>query len=233
MVYSDDGLPLGRHMVGDVFETLENMKANDLWPELAVFHPSCTYLTNSAEWAYSDPDFERYPGAGYHQKPMAGTLVGKARREARESAAADFMRIVRLPIKKKIIENPVGAMSRLYRKPDQILQPNWFGDDASKATAFWLFNVDPIIPTQSADARLVCAECLSRAGYNESYRCSECGAPPRAFRQRWANQTNSGQNRLPPSVDRWKDRSRTFPGLADALVDQVLKPNPDLFALVY
>src|SRR5690242_19922970 len=60
MTYSKDGRPLGRHMVGDVFEQLENMWATDMWPELAVFHPTCTYLTVSAAWAFKDPDFKRY-----------------------------------------------------------------------------------------------------------------------------------------------------------------------------
>ena len=46
--YTDDGLPLGRHLVGDVFQTLDNLWANDLWPAAAVFHPDCTYLTRAA-----------------------------------------------------------------------------------------------------------------------------------------------------------------------------------------
>ena len=91
--YSCDVLPSEDggegHIVGDVFDTLDDMWGNGLWPDLAIFHPSCTYLTNSAEWAYSDPDFARYPGVGYHQKVKPETLVGIERRAAREAALND------------------------------------------------------------------------------------------------------------------------------------------------
>ncbi len=187
MVYSADRLPIGRHLVGDVFETLENLWANDLWPELAIFHPSCTYLTNSAEWAYGD--------GPYHQKVKPGTLVGAARRAAREKALDDVRRIFALKIKRKVIENPIGAISRL-RKPTQVIQPNQFGDDASKATCLWLDGLMPLRPTKRIEPRMV------------------DGKP------RWANQTDGGQNRLSPSVDRWKDRSRTYGGIAEAMADQ-------------
>lgn len=78
MSYSPDGLPLGRHLVGDVFETLWIIWAKGLWPGLAVFHITCTYLTNSAAWAFNDPDYDRYPGVGYHQRVKPGTLANLA-----------------------------------------------------------------------------------------------------------------------------------------------------------
>lgn len=203
MAYSR-GLPMGRHLVGDVFDTLENMWANDLWPSLAIFHPTCTYLTNSAAWAFNDPDFERYPGVGYHQKPKPGTLVGKARRKARKAALNDVRRIMALPIRRKVIENPIGAIGTAIRKPTQIVQPYLFGDDASKGTCFWYVGKDgeeltdmriPIDPAKRCAGRIVNG------------------------RERWSNQTDSGQNRLSPGDDRWKDRSRTFPHLAQAAVN--------------
>lgn len=73
----------GGHIQDDVFAVLEYMRRRGLWPDAAIFHPDCTNLTNSAAWAYADPDFERYPGVGYHQRVRPGTLTGGARRAPR------------------------------------------------------------------------------------------------------------------------------------------------------
>ena len=121
MAYSPDNLPLGRHLVGDVFETLEDLRANDLWPSLAIFHPDCTYLANSGAWAFADPDYDRWPGVGYHQRVRPGTLTGAARRAARMEAIATVRRIMELPIRLKAIENPRGGISSRLRTPDQAI----------------------------------------------------------------------------------------------------------------
>lgn len=198
------GDTLGRHMVGDVFQTLDNFYANDMAPALAIFHPDCTYLTNSAAWAFGD--------GPYHQKVKPTTLVGAARRAARETALEDVRRIMALPIPCKIIENPIGAIGTRIRQPTQIVQPYSFGDDASKATCLWMLDQDG---RDLWDMRLP----IDKA------KC----APPRLVNQngrmvpRWSNQTDSGQNRLSPGADRWKDRSRTYPGIADALVAQCVR----------
>lgn len=199
---AEDGPYWGRHIVGDVFDTLEDLWP-EWWPDLAVFHITCTYLTNSAAWAFNDPDFDRYPGVGYHQRVKPGTLVGAARREAREASKDEFRRVLALPIERKVVENPIGALSQIM-KPTQIIQPYEFGDDASKGTCLWMIGKDgeplpgmrlPIDPARRVPGRLVNGV------------------------ERWANQTDSGQNRLSPGDDRWKDRSRTFPGIADAMAE--------------
>jgi len=173
-----------------VFDTLAKLKRKRVsWvPDLAIFHPSCTYLTISAAWAYG-------PGP-YHQKVKPGTLVGEARVAARRQALADFQRLLDLDIERIAIENPVGVASTYIRKPDQIVQPWWFGDDASKATCLWLKGLPLLTATKFVEPRMV------------------NGWP------RWANQTDSGQNKLTPSADRWKERSRTYPGLAAAIGEQ-------------
>jgi len=51
------------------------------------------------------------------------------------------MKIVNAPIEKIAIENPIGIMSKVYRKPDQIIQPYFFGDEAQKTTCLWLKNM--------------------------------------------------------------------------------------------
>lgn len=134
----DDG---ASHIVGDVFDTLDRLHGEGRSPVLGVFHPTCTYLTISAEWAYKDPDFARYPGAGYHQRVKPGTLVGAERRAARERALNDVRRIMALPMV-KIIENPIGVIGTRIRPPLQVVQPYSFGDDASKATCLWALEKD-------------------------------------------------------------------------------------------
>lgn len=162
----------------------------------AIFHPDCTYLTCSAEWAYSDPDFERYPGVGYHQKVKPDTLVGAARRQARREAVAFVFALRDAPIPLKAIENPRGHLSAAWRSPDQTIQPHEFGDDASKATCLWLEGFPLLTPTKRIAPRMVNG------------------------RPRWANQTDSGQNRLSPSEDRTMQRAATYPGIADACAAQ-------------
>jgi len=173
------------HMQCDVLTAL-----NDGW-DLAIFHPTCTYLTVSAEWAYGD--------GPYHQNVKPGTLVGAARRAAREDALVFFLKLLNAPIKHIAIENPVGCISTRIRKPDQIIQPYQFGDDASKQTCLWLKNLPLLVPTEYIPPRIVNGK------------------------KRWANQTDSGQNKVSPSDDRWMERSRTYPGIAWALAEQYVK----------
>lgn len=183
-----DGSPF--HFHGDVLAVL-----NKGW-DLAIFHPDCTYLTCSAEWAYKDPDFDRYPGVGYHQKLKPGTLFGAERRKARADAVAFVKRLRAAPIPRIAIENPIGHLSQHIGRADQTVQPHEFGDDASKATSFWLTNLPLLVATKHVAPRMV------------------SGKP------RWANQTDGGQNKLPPSADRAMLRAATYPGIAAACADQ-------------
>lgn len=211
MVYSYDDIPLGRHLVGDVFETLDHLCATDLWPSAAVFHPDCTYLTNSAAWAYG-------PGP-YHQKVKPGTLVGEARLAAREEAVQLVLKLRALKIATKVIENPIGHLTKRIGKPTQIVQPYQFGDDASKATCLWVYEdmelvdepVLPLDPKRRIAGRMVPRD--KAMGASDRAR----GNKGPEFIERWSNQTDTGQNRLSPGEDRWKDRSRTYGGIADAL----------------
>ena len=91
------------------------------------------------------------------------------------------------------LENPIGRISSAYRKPDQIIQPWMFGHPESKATCLWLKGLPPLEPTDVLP--------LPEGG-------------------RWANQTPSGQNKLGPSADRWKLRSVTYRGIAEAMAEQ-------------
>lgn len=188
-----DGSPY--HIQDDVRRHLRRAPDGCPW-DLAIFHPDCTYFTNSAAWAFRDPDFDRYPGVGYHQKVKPGTLVGQARRDARERDAALVRELEAAPIPRKAFENPVGYMSTILGPSSQTIQPNQFGADASKATCLWLFELPLLIPTKIIPPRMVNG------------------------RPRWANQTDTGQNKLPPSDDRAMLRAATYPGISDAFAEQ-------------
>jgi hypothetical protein len=97
------------------------------------------------------------------------------------------------------LENPKGVIgSRLNKMPKpQVVQPYEYGDDASKATCLYLKGLPPLLPTSYVPPR------ITKDG-----------------KQRWGNQTDSGQNRLPPTEDRWKLRSETYPGIAAAMAEQ-------------
>ena len=111
--------------------------------------------------------------------------------------ALEFVRqLMAAPIERIAIENPISVISSRIRKPDQIITPYQFGHDASKKTCLWLKNLPPLRSTSYVEPRIV----------NE--------------RPRWGNQTDSGQNKLTPSADRWKVRSETFQGIADAMANQ-------------
>jgi hypothetical protein len=113
-----------------------------------------------------------------------------------EDAIKFALALMGAPIEHIVMENPIGCLSSRYRKPDQIIQPYEFGHDASKATCLWLKNLPLLLPTEYIAPRLV------------------DGLP------RWGNQTDSGQNNLPPTADRWKIRSETYAGIAKAMAEQ-------------
>ena len=111
--------------------------------------------------------------------------------------ALDFVRLLMgANIPCIALENPVSIISSKIRKPDQIIQPHQYGHDASKATCLWLKNLPKLQATEIIPPRMVNGKA------------------------RWANQTDGGQNKLAPSDDRWKLRSTTYPGIAEAMADQ-------------
>lgn len=154
------------HLQKDVREIL-----NAGW-DLMVAFPPCTYLASS----------------GLHWNKR---IEGRAQKTL--EAIQFVMKLMAAPIPRIAIENPVGCISTAIRKPEQIIQPWWFGDDASKKTCLWLKNLPLLVETNrlSGDSKT-----------------------------RRANQTASGQNKLAPSPDRWKERSRTYQGVARAMSEQ-------------
>ena len=156
----------GPHYQGNVMDIINNG-----W-DMMVAHPPCTYLSVSG---------------------MHWTTRGLRDPKLTEDALEFVQALMNASIKRIVIENPVSIISSRVRKPDQIVQPWWFGDDASKKTCLWLKNLPLLTPTNKLD------------GDNKTRR---------------GNQTISGQNKLPPSKDRWKIRSKTYQGIADAMATQ-------------
>jgi len=156
----------GPHYQGDVFDII-----NDGW-DLMIAHPPCTYLSVSG---------------------MHWTTRGLRDPQLTEDALAFVRQLMDAPIERIAIENPISVISSRIRKPDQIVQPWWFGHDASKKTCLWLKNLPLLTPTD-----MLAGDAKTRRG----------------------NQTASGQNKLPPSKDRWKLRSATYQGIADAMAAQ-------------
>lgn len=115
-------------------------------------------------------------------------------RAALTEAALEFDRVLLdAPVARIALENPIGCISTRIRKPDQIIQPWMFGHPESKATCLWLKGLPLLEPTNVLT--------LPASG-------------------RWSNQTPSGQNKLGPSATRWRERSRTYQGIADAMAEQ-------------
>ena len=156
----------GPHYQGDVLDII-----TDGW-DMMIAHPPCTYLSVSG---------------------MHWTTRGLRDPKLTEGALTFVRRLLDAPIDRIALENPVSIISTRIRKPDQIIQPWWFGHDASKKTCLWLKNLPLLQPTDKLP------------GDNKTRR---------------ANQTPSGQNKLGPSADRWKLRSATYQGIANAMVTQ-------------
>ena len=129
--YSCDILPTSGghpewHIQGDVLPLLKQK-----WDMIIAF-PPCTYLTVSGNRWFADR---------YGKKALE-------RKQKRKEAAEFFMAFALADCPKIAIENPVGYMSNAYRKPDQIIQPYYFGDEARKTTCLWLKGLPLLRPTQ-------------------------------------------------------------------------------------
>lgn len=118
------------------------------------------------------------------------------REEQTQDALRFVERLLQAPCPRIAIENPVGRIGTAIRPASQYIQPYQFGHDASKRTGLWLTGLPLLQPTFYVEPRLVNGK------------------------KRWDNQTDSGQNRLGPSADRWKERSRTYEGIAEAMASQ-------------
>lgn len=164
------------------FSTMDGEKHMvEKW-DLIIAHPPCTYLTVTGNRWF---DVVKY---GYD---------AQKRWDERCIAVCFFLAFAYADCERIAIENPVGCMSRLYRKPDQIIHPYMFGDPARKATCLWLKGLTPLTPTEIVEPEII------------RYKNGKGTDSP------WHMETMS----LPP-IERAKARSKTFPGIARAMAEQ-------------
>lgn len=108
---------------------------------MLIAFPSCQYLASSGlHWNKNNPD-----------------------RQAKTEESISFIRhLLEAPIEKICLENPIGCISTRIRKPDQIIQPWMFGEDASKATCLWLKGLDKLVPTHIIKKDRYANQCESK-----------------------------------------------------------------------
>ncbi len=153
----------------------------EIW-DLIIAHPPCTYLCSCQAHLYNTNKY--------------GVKYVSYRREKQNEAISFFMLFTRLKTK-VAIENPVGIMSRLFRKPDQIINPYDFGNPERKKTCLWLFGLPKLIPTIQVIPE-----------NNHEFKCDyKMGE--------WMYRTS-----CLPQKDRSKARSKTFEGIAQAMAHQ-------------
>ena len=149
-----------------------------LW-DMVIAHPPCTYLTVSGNAWFVE---ERYMTSAIN------------RYMDRVEAIRFFMEFVRCPAKRVAIENPIGIMSSVYRKPDQIIQPYEFGHPYTKQTCLWLKNLPHLVLTNT----------LKKPA------------------EGWVNQSFTPDGRYGgfKNFNGSKERSKTFEGIAVAMAEQ-------------
>lgn len=172
------------HLKMDIFEAIKIIK-----PNLGIFHPPCTRLTVTGNKWYKPEFADRFPN------------IQQERKEAIEF----FMKIANANINRIAIENPIGIMSSIYRKPDQIIQPYYFGDTERKATCLWLKNLPKLRHVKENNLFEARTHVQPEIIYHKSGRTD--------------SKFHFESLKLPKYL-RSEVRSKTFEGIANAIVNQ-------------
>lgn len=189
--YSCDLLPCSGghpewHIQDDVLNHLD-----DGW-DLMIAHPECTMLSGSGAQWYYHPEDKHLPKEKRRPHPY---YPDRAR--DREIAVDFFMALANAKIPRIAIENPVGIMSTRWRKPDQTVEMEWFGEPHSKRTCLWLKNLPLLTPTNIVERgpRIILSSGRSLPAWYDAAK----GKKP---------------------AERRKIRSKTFMGFAEAIAEQ-------------
>jgi hypothetical protein len=168
------------HLQADVFTIV-----NQGW-DLMIAHPPCTYLSVS--------------GARHMYNKDGSVNVD---RWENQIFALDFVqKLMDAPIPRIAIENPVSVISTKIRKPDQIIQPYMFGDEATKTTCLWLKNLPKLLPTKIVDK-----------GERTVFKSGK--SHPKWYADALSKAKTPAERRTL--------RSKTFQGIARAMADQWTK----------
>lgn len=152
--------------------------------DLVIAHPPCTYLSSVGNRAMKE---------------------NPARIIDRQKALAFFLWCYYLPVKYICVENPVGYVNSHFKKPDQIIQPYFFGDSEMKTTCLWLRGLPPLIHAEQDEL---------------FFNRTAIRKPAPKYQHK--NGKKKGQNVyfVESLGGDAKARSRTFPGIAQAMAEQ-------------
>lgn len=178
---------------GGVLQSGESVFINGDW-DLMVAHPPCTFLAVSGARWYYHPEDKDLPIEQRRPHPNFPT-----RAKDREEGKQFFLALANTEIEHIAIENPIGIMNTQWRKPEQIVQPYYFGDEASKSTCLWLKNLPLLKPTKIV-------------GKGEWITLSSGKRLPKWYSDALVKSKTAEERR--------NLRSKTFPGFAKAIAEQ-------------
>jgi|SRR5210317_287465 hypothetical protein len=173
------------HIQDDVLNHLNRVPNSDRGWDLMIAHPPCTYLTVTGNRWFHPKYADKFPD----------------RPRQREEAAEFFMDLYNADIPHIAVENPIGVMSTRFRKPDQIIQPWQFGDEAQKSTCLWLKNL-PLL------------EHTDVVGKGEFMEWTTSDGKKKRQPKWYADALKKNPK------EREKIRNTTFPGIAKAIAEQ-------------
>jgi hypothetical protein len=172
------------HYQTDIFEVIKLA-----WDAMICF-PPCTHLAVSG-------------AAWFEQK----------RKDGRQQQGIDFfMEMVNAPIKHIAIENPIGIMSKIYRKPDQVIQPYYFGDEFQKTTCLWLKNLPPLYHNATPN---LFDDVVTHTNKGEFFEWVDKKTGKKKKQPKWYADAFMYNKELIGKM-----RSKTFPGIAKAMAKQ-------------
>ena len=191
------------HFNMDVFKVIKNkggqlqngekIKLINRW-EMMIAHPPCTFLAVSGARWYYHPEDSELSFANRRAHPRFPN-----RSKDKEEALEFFIKLLEAPIDKIAVENPIGIVSTRYKKPNQIVHPWMFGDEAAKATCLWLKNLPLLEPTNIV-------------GKGERVLLSSGKSLPKWYSDALTQSKSAAERRTM--------RSKTFEGMAKAMAEQ-------------
>jgi hypothetical protein len=165
--------------------------------DMMIAHPPCTYLAVSGAQWYYHPEDKLLPTSERRPHPKYPN-----RAKDREEALVFFKKLMNVPIEKIAIENPIGIVNTRVRKPDQIIHPYQFGEEASKATCLWLKNLPNLKHTKIV-------------GKGERVQFKSGKSQPKWYSDAFSKAKSAEERRTM--------RSKTFKGIAKAMAKQWTK----------
>jgi hypothetical protein len=172
------------HYQQDVFEVI------DMGWDMMIAFPPCTHLAVS--------------GAAWFEEK---------RKDGRQQQGIDFfMKIVNAPIQRIAVENPVGIMSKIYRKPDQVIQPYYFGDEFQKTTCLWLKNLPPLYHNAAPN---LFDDVVTHTNKGEFFEWVDKKTGKKKKQPKWYADAFMYNKEFIGKM-----RSKTFPGIAKAMAEQ-------------